>query len=93
MPKESKNYPEITQKLLRRARQGHIFHNPTPVTNGKDDKTKGATKEATKIVITTTVIPPRATEIALTTAMRLVAVSPAQGETGLALFSATMMHS
>ena len=46
MPKESKNYPEITQKLLRRARQGHIFHNPTPVTNGKDDKTKGATKEA-----------------------------------------------
>ena len=39
-------YPEISQKLLRRARQGHIFHNPTTTTTGKDDKSKTAAQEA-----------------------------------------------
>jgi hypothetical protein len=37
--------PEISQQLLRKAREGQIYLKPTPVANGKDDKGKGGGKD------------------------------------------------
>ncbi|KIW07689.1 uncharacterized protein PV09_01628 [Verruconis gallopava] len=51
LPRDFHLLPEISQQLLRKARAGQIYHSPTPVINGKDDKSKAGSKDAEGVFV------------------------------------------